>query len=180
MCKKFFYHREHTLAPHASAGGVHRDFTRYCVNIRTKIPRIASNSIKAPSQIYARSSKSFFSVFFVDSVVKSLWFRLVRVRNRRRDSQRTPALMLDSRTGGTLMELAVPMLTPTLFFKSAVSFGLFGLLLLFLLGLVWPADAFHKGQRAIVIGLLFSGSALPLCLNRFSGQDITDSSIRNE
>jgi len=78
------------------------------------------------------------------------------------------------------MELAVAMLTPTLFFKSAVSFGLFGLLFLFLLRLVWPAYAFHKGQRAIVIGLLFSGSALPLYLNRFSGQDITDSSIRNE
>jgi len=56
------------------------------------------------------------------------------------------------RTGGTLMELEVHILTPTLFFKSAVSFGLFGLHFRFPLGLVLPADAFHKDRRAIVRG----------------------------
>jgi len=44
------------------------------------------------------------------------------------------------------------MLTPSLFFKGAVGFGLFSLLLLFLLGLVWPADAFRFGRRAVVMG----------------------------
>ena len=33
-------------------------FTKYCVNIWTKIPSFVSNSIKASSEIYARSSRS--------------------------------------------------------------------------------------------------------------------------
>jgi len=44
------------------------------------------------------------------------------------------------------------MLTSSLFFKGAASFGLFGLLLLFPLGRAWPADAFRKGRRAVVMG----------------------------
>ncbi len=44
------------------------------------------------------------------------------------------------------------MLTSSLFFRSAVSVGLLGLLLLFPLGLAWPADAFRKSRRAVVMG----------------------------
>jgi hypothetical protein len=50
------------------------------------------------------------------------------------------------------MELAISMLTPSLFFKSSIAFGLFSLVLLCLLRLIWLEDAFRNGRRAVVLG----------------------------